>query len=80
MTEPRKWHEVVSGEVYAGFQEKFLHPEGGWDLEQLPREVAKAPSLSEFKKFLDNALNSWQAGLEALLENISLSHGITQQE
>lgn len=70
--------KLYRGEAYIRFQ--FLHPEGGWGLEQVPREVVKAPSLSEFKKYLDNALSSWQAGLESLLENISLLYGSTQEE
>ncbi|RMB97149.1 hypothetical protein DUI87_26433 [Hirundo rustica rustica] len=52
----RKWPEAESGEVYVSYQKKILHPEAGWALEQAPQRSGHSISLTEFKKFVDNAL------------------------
>ena len=48
------------------YQEKVPHPEGGWALEQLPRELVTAPSLAEFQKDLNNTLrcNPWDGAVQ----------------
>ena len=47
----------MSGKIQIGHEEEVLHRGGGWSLEQAPREVDVAPSLSEFKEYLDDALH-----------------------
>lgn len=48
-----QWPEGVSGEVYAGCQEKVLHTEGVWALDQAPQKMGTAPNLTESKKSFD---------------------------
>jgi len=48
----------VPGEVQTGHQEAFLYERVVKDCNRLPREVVDAPSLSVFKRHLDNALNN----------------------
>ena len=43
VTGQREWPEAVSGQVWVGYQEKVLPPEGGWALNSLPRTVVTAP-------------------------------------
>ena len=53
----RKWNEAASGEVQLDIRKRFFTERvvGHWN--KLPRVVFTAPSLSEFKEHLDDALS-----------------------
>jgi len=53
----RTWNEAESGEVQAGLWKRFFTERVVSNWNRVPREVVTAPSLSEFKEQLDNALS-----------------------
>lgn len=52
----RERPEAVSGNTQAGYQEKVLHPKGGWALNKLPRSVVPGPAWQEFRRLLHSSL------------------------